>query len=180
MAPFSVFHLNRYLVLALVPMLFLFPIQARALPPGEPKVKFILFDLKSFRVNALAGMQDIGNTVFTGQVSWNPAIYISKRLSLQANLGIKPLSDTSSSRFVAFEYTGLVAWTSPKFFIDIGGGYQTWLNSVGSFKVLNADLGYRFKKRLFKGVDNVFMGYSRGNASIGTIQELKLGLTISF
>ncbi len=151
-------------------------------PPPEPPSKPFRFDLPKWvtmQINQLSVVQPEGGLAFSGELSYTPAIPITKSLSFRFFLGGSAFSIAGSQSYsyvldygALFSYRGFKPWL-----VEVGGGAQTWL-SHQTYLGTGLVLAYRFNEPIIGLVDRLFVGYSTFFLPSLLTHQFKIGIGI--
>lgn len=139
----------------------------------------IAISLSRFRTGAIYVFQASGGLTYSGVLTWNPELKLSRAFAVGITAGGSVLKQTSNSFFPLLEYSLNASFTNlpflPQLGWELGFGAQTWVNYGGTNWEINTSFLWKFDHRLLGFVDRLFVGYVALPSSSLT-QELKLGL----
>ncbi|MGZ3686913.1 MAG: hypothetical protein ACXWPM_07355 [Bdellovibrionota bacterium] len=135
-------------------------------------------------LNALAGFQNTGAYVVSGELSWEPTIHLPRRFLLRADLGVSVFESRDGLEFAVTEYQGFVGYEGLKYFsFALGGGAQTWwgyLFETSPEASIQMAVKVRSAKPFLRLIDRVFTEYTMVLYQGIPFHEVKLGIGFRF
>ena len=132
-------------------------------------------DLTNFRIGQISVFQKGGST-FSGILTWNPGINFTDMFGIRASIGATYLKAKSTDKFIALEYALLGTLTCGDFgTIEVGGGFQNWLENGGNRKLLEAGFVMPLKEH-FLIFDQIFAGYAAFLVPGNLTHEIRVGV----
>jgi len=111
---------------------------------------------------------------------WTPVFHLGKSLKLVPQVGVAVGKSLPHANFLMFELSdGLRFHFTENFGLELFGGFQSWLNEVGTFGIVGVGADYKFSSPWFNAFDEIHFSYTHFRKEISQ-KQWKLGLGFSF
>lgn len=138
----------------------------------------VRFRVLSFRLNQVTALQSGGNSSFSGEISWNPAIRLWRNFSLLGNFGLSEYKNQYGSDILILEYQALASLALGRWSLEAGAGAQRWDDTGNSYLALSGNILYRLGSPIWHVLDQVFFGYTSVSIPTYSTQVFKIGVVV--